>query len=147
MSANSDFKDLFRLFNEEEVEFLVVGAHAVMYYTTPRYTKVLDLWVNPTPENARRVHAALKKYGAPLIDVVPEDFTDQNLVYQVGIEPNRFDILMGISGLKFESAWSDKQTTCYEDVPINILGKRDLNIAKKASGRPQDLLDVENLVD
>lgn len=147
MPSNADFKDLFRTFNEENVEFLVVGAHAVMFYTEPRYTKDLDLWINPTPENSVRVFAALRRFGAPLSGISPEDFTNPDLVYQIGVEPNRFDILMSISGVEFGEAWAHRQPTAYDGEPIHILGKNDLMLAKKASGRPQDLLDLEKLAD
>ncbi|MCX7015248.1 MAG: hypothetical protein NTW86_22285 [Candidatus Sumerlaeota bacterium] len=145
MPPNPDYKELFSILNEEAVEFLVVGAHAVMFYTAPRYTKDLDIWVNPTPDNSRRVFAVLKRFGAPLAGIVPDDFTDPGLVYQVGIEPNRFDVVMGIAGLEFEAAWRGRQASAYEGVPISILGKPELILAKKAAGRRQDLLDLEKL--
>jgi hypothetical protein len=145
MPANVDFKDLFKIFNAENVEYLVVGAHAVVYYAEPRYTRDLDVWVNPTPENATRVHRALKQYGAPLIGVTIVSFTDPELIYQIGIAPNRIDIMMGIAGVDFSSAWAARVESTYDGIPIHILGKADLIKTKRATGRPQDLLDLERL--
>jgi hypothetical protein len=145
MPVNPDFRDLFSILNEEKVEYLVAGAHAVIYHTEPRYTKDLDIWVNPTPENAQRVYKALARFGAPLRDISAADFCDPDLVYQIGVAPNRIDILMGVSGVGFSSAWADRVASTYGGIPILIMGKSSLLAAKKAAGRPQDLLDVEKL--
>ncbi len=143
MAVNRDYKDLFRIFCTEKVEYLVVGAHAVVYYTEPRYTKDLDVWVSPSRENAERVWRALAEFGAPLMGVTLDDFGNQETIYQLGIEPNRIDILMGIGGVEFEDAWQDKEDSTYDGIPIFIIGKASLIAAKKAAGRPQDLIDIE----
>ena len=145
MSVNQDFKDLFKAFNAEGAKYLVVGAYAVTFHAEPRYTKDLDVWVEPTVENARKIWAALTAFGAPLVDVSVEDFADQDMVYQIGIEPNRIDILMGVTGLDFPSAWEKRVSSRYGDQPISVLSKEDLIVSKKAAGRQQDLLDVDNL--
>jgi len=147
MPANPDFKDLFSIFNEEGVEYLVAGAHAVIYFSEPRYTKDLDIWVNPTPGNAARVWRALTRFGAPLSGVTQADFHDQELIYQIGVEPNRIDVIMGVAGVSFGEAWQGRVQSSYGGVPINIMGKDDLIAAKEAAGRPQDLLDLAKLRD
>jgi hypothetical protein len=145
MAVNRDFRDLFRIFNECGVEYLVVGAYAVIYYSAPRYTKDLDIWVNPTPDNSRRVWKALEEFGAPLTDIRPEDFTDREIVYQIGIEPNRIDLMTGIPGLTFSEAWSVRRASSYGGISISILGRDHLLRSKLAAGRPRDLLDAEKL--
>jgi hypothetical protein len=145
MPGNPDFKDLFNIFNAERVEYLVVGAHAVIYHTEPRYTKDLDVWVNPTSQNAERVVDALRRFGAPLRNVSPVDFQNPAMIYQIGVAPNRIDILMGIAGVDFASAWPRRITGAYDGIPIGILDRASLRLAKQASGRPQDLLDLEKL--
>ncbi len=145
MPANRDYKDLFRILNEENVEYLIVGAHAVIFYAEPRYTKDLDIWVNPSPENAKKVWKALENFGAPLLDITLKDFQNSDLIYQIGVEPNRIDILMGIAGVDFESAYKSKSKSSYDGEPINILSKADLIKTKKVTGRTQDTLDLENL--
>jgi hypothetical protein len=145
MPANPDFKELFSRFNEEDVEYLVAGAHAVIFHAEPRFTKDLDVWVNPTPANAQRVHRALSRFGAPLTGVSIRDLCDKELVYQIGVAPNRIDVLMGIAGLGFDEAWADHAESTYGGVPIHIMGKASLIKAKKAAGRKQDLLDLDRL--
>jgi len=145
MPANPDFRDLFSIFNEETVEYLVAGAHAVVYFSEPRYTKDLDVWINPTPGNAERVHRALARFGAPLKGISIEDFCDHDLIYQVGVEPNRIDVIMGVAGVAFDEAWADRVESTYGGEPIHIMGKASLIKTKRAVGRKQDLLDVEKL--
>ena len=145
MSVNPDFKDLFSIFNEEEVEYLVAGAHAVIYFSEPRYTKDLDIWVNPTPGNSIRVWRALTRFGAPLSGISEPDFRDPELIYQVGVEPNRIDVIMGVAGVMFGEAWEGREESSYGGVPIHIMGKASLIQAKVAAGRPQDQLDLEKL--
>ena len=147
MSVNPDYSDLFRVFNDAEVRYVVVGAYAVIYHTEPRYTKDLDLWVEPARGNAERVYRALAAFGAPLDGVTPDDFTNQQLVYQIGIEPNRIDILMGIGKLVFSECWLNAAQTTFGGVPVRVLGLDDLVAAKSGTGRIQDGLDVERLLE
>lgn len=146
MLASSHFKELLRSFNDRGVKYLVVGAYAVMKYTEPRYTKDIDIWVEPTGENAERVFQALAEFGAPMADVTLKDFTNRELVFQIGLPPHRIDIMMGIPPLEFPAAWDRRVTAQFEEVPVDLLSRDDLLMAKKATGRPQDLLDA-NLLD
>jgi hypothetical protein len=145
MSVNQDFKDLFRILKDCEVRYLVAGAYAVIYHTEPRYTKDLDIWVEPTPENAEKVWKALKIFGAPLRDISVKNFCDKELVYQIGVAPNRIDVMMDIPGVSFSGAWKNRVKTTYDNEPANIIGIEDLIQAKKTSNRDQDRLDLRNL--
>jgi hypothetical protein len=142
MPANQDFRELFCAFNAASVRYLVVGAYAVIHYSEPRYTKDLDIWVEPTAENAQRVWQALVTFGVPTDGLVPSDLANPDLIYQLGIEPNRIDLVMSVTGLEFASAWSRSVATIYDGVPIKLLSLADLIAAKRACGRPQDLLDI-----
>jgi hypothetical protein len=145
MDGNRDFRDLLRVFNKEEVRYLIVGAYAVIHYTEPRFTKDLDLWVEPKLENARKVVKALKRFGAPLAGMALEDFTNPKVVFQVGIDPNRIDILMGILGVRFETAWQRRVRASYDDVKVNVLSPEDLLRNKRQVGRPMDEIDAKAL--
>lgn len=145
MGVNKDFEDLLRCLNQEKTEFIIVGAYAVIFYTEPRYTKDIDFWINPTTENAQKVLSALKKFGAPTKNLTVEDLTNNNMVYQIGIEPNRIDIIMNIAGVNFSDAWKKKNPTSYGNEKAYILDLNDLIKAKKKAGRPRDLLDLEKL--
>ncbi|MBI5154028.1 hypothetical protein HZA57_02225 [Candidatus Poribacteria bacterium] len=147
MQANSDFKELLSALNGEGAEYLIVGAHAVILYAEPRFTKDLDIWVGSSPENAQRVWRALKAFGAPLAGMCATDFTQADMVYQMGVPPNRIDVVMGIDGVSFDEAWPNRVTTSYDGLPTPVISKPDLIRAKRASGRPQDLLDLQRLLD
>ena len=145
MSASTHFKELLRKLNEHDVRFLIVGAYAVMKYTEPRYTKDLDIWVEPSPQNAEKVFNALAAFGAPMAAVTTQDLTNQDLVFQIVIEPQRIDVMMAVKGLRFAEAWPRRVETQFEGEPMCLICKEDLLVAKQAAGRPQDLLDAEAL--
>jgi len=145
MSVSSDFRDLLFELTAAGARFLIVGAYAVIHHTEPRYTKDLDVWVEPTRANARRVHQALERFGAPLADLSVDDLTQPEIVFQIGVEPIRIDILTSIKGLTFTSAYRRAVAGKYADVTVKILSLSDVLRAKRAAGRPQDLLDAEKL--
>src|SRR5262245_31834440 len=113
MHLSSDFSDLISALSGAEARFLIVGAYAVMYHTEPRYTKDLDIWIEPTKANARRVMAALRLFGAPMQRISREDLSTPGIVYQIGVEPVRVDLLTSISGLEFGHAYENAVTTRY----------------------------------
>jgi predicted nucleotidyltransferase len=145
MSVNKDFEELIHCLNDAGVKFLIVGAYAVIYYTEPRYTKDLDVWVSTDSANAKNVYDALKAFGAPLTDLSPEDLGNPEMVYQIGIEPNRIDILMGIEGVDFDGAWNKRQKDIYGKEDISIIDIENLIRSKKTANRDQDKIDVKNL--
>lgn len=145
MATNPDFKDLFAALSDEGADFLVVGGHAVMVYTEPRYTKDLDVWVRATQGNAERVFRALRRFGAPLSDVTVGDFATPGTILQIGVAPNRIDILTSLESLDFDSAWASRTRSTYGGIPIGVLSVEDLIVNKSSVARPQDLLDVAAL--
>ena len=145
MLTNPDFKELLRIFKNNKVRYLIVGGYAVMKYSEPRFTKDLDMFIATDHQNAERVHSALKQFGAPLENLTPEDFTDKGHFYQMGRPPFRVDIMMSISGVDFEEAWMNREIVRLDDLEILFMSRSDLILAKDASGRPQDKIDVEQL--
>ncbi len=139
---NPDFRDILSAFVDEGVEFLLVGAYALAVHGHPRATGDLDLWVRPSPENARRVWRALERFGAPLSQLALEDLQKPDLIFQIGVAPRRIDILTSIEGVTFEEAWPARVEVEIEGLRIPVLGREHLIQNKKASGRPQDLADV-----
>ena len=145
MDVNQDFKEMLRLLNGARARYLIVGAYAVIHHSEPRYTKDLDIWVDPDAKNAQRVWSALVKFGAPLRALKIEDLESDSLIYQIGIEPNRIDIITSISAVQFERAWKNRVRTTFGSIPIQVLSKSDLIRNKKSAGRPEDLLDAHRL--
>lgn len=140
---NQDFRDLLAAFNAAGVEYLVVGAHALAAHGHVRATEDLDLWVRATADNAPRVITALSNFGAPLQDLTEADLVQKGLVFQIGLAPIRIDILTDIDGLDFDDAWADRVRTKFAGVPTAVLSRAHLILNKKATGRTQDLADIE----
>lgn len=147
MSMLRDQRDLLCAFNAEGVEYLVVGGQAVNAYGVPRLTKDLDIFIRSNGPNSDRVFRALARFGAPIQGLSPADFRDHpNEVFQIGVEPNRIDLLQAISGVDFAAAWERRAMLEVEDgLTAPFLSLEDLLANKKESGRLQDLADIENL--
>jgi len=144
---NPDFRDLLAAFNARGVEYLVVGAHALAAHGLVRATKDLEVWVRPETENARRVLVALAAFGAPLQDLTQDDLSHPGLIFQIGIEPIRIDVITAIDGVTFEEAWPDRVEAGFADQRVSVLSQRHLIQNKRAAGRAQDLVDVKWLED
>ena len=142
---NSDFKDLLRILNEGACRYLVVGGYAVIRYTEPRYTKDIDILIDCTPENAQLVIKALRVFGAPLHDLTVSDLHTPGIFFQIGIAPNRIDIITQIPGVDFAQAFERRAVVDIEGVLIPFISREDLIASKLASGRPQDLVDAGSL--
>ena len=142
---SSDYEDLFSTLNAHKIKYLVVGAHAVMFYTQPRYTKDVDVLIPAALNDPQRVYGALKAFGAPLRGIAPEDFQNPEMFLQIGVAPVRIDILVDLKGISVQEAWKHRKRSRYGKTPINLLGLAELIEAKKATGRPQDALDLAKL--
>lgn len=146
--VNDDFHDILAELVARQARFLIVGAHALAVHGVPRATVDIDIWIDPHPDNVRRVWMALAEFGAPLDDlhIQESDLTRPDCVAQLGLPPNRIDILTGVTGLTFDDAWTERTEAEVEGVRAPILGFDALIRNKRASGRHKDLGDVEALL-
>lgn len=142
---NPDFHDILSTFIEHRVEFLVVGGYAMAAHQLPRATKDLDLWVRPSAQNARRVLDALDRFGAPRHGLTEQDLEREGTIYQVGVPPNRVDVLTTVEGVDFQRAWSHRHDVEIDGLRIPVIGRHDLIVNKRTVGRPQDLVDAASL--
>lgn len=147
MQVSLDYEDLFKTLNAYKIRYLVVGGYAVMYYTEPRYTKDIDIWIIPEINDTKKIYDALRKFGAPLVDIMPDDFKDKKLIFQIGVAPVRIDIMIDIPGVNFKTAWKNRKRVKYGKTSINIISRAELILAKKKTGRTQDKLDLERLLE
>lgn len=141
----SDYRDLLSEFIAHGVDFLVVGAHALAFHGYVRATRDMDVWIRPSRSNGMRALEALRSFGAPLLDLTVDDLERPGVVFQIGVEPIRIDVLTGISGVRFEQAWAEREQGKFGDLNVAILSKKHLVQNKRAVGRKQDLADIENL--
>jgi hypothetical protein len=140
-----DFIDIIRALSGADARFIIVGAYAVNLYVDPRATGDLDIWVEPSVENAEKVFRALKEFGAPLTGISQSDFAKPGVTFQIGIVPLRIDILTEITGVQFDEAWRDRSMHPFGPFTIPFLGKQTLIQNKRATARPKDLADLDSL--
>ena len=142
---NQDFKKLLLAFNAHNVEYLIVGAHALAAHGHVRATKDLDLWVRPDQNNAKKVLRALSEFGAPRGELTEADLSTKATIFQIGLPPLRIDIITDIDGVEFEEAWPERFETVFGGVPAFIISLQHLITNKKTAARLQDLADVQRL--
>ena len=142
---NKDFREFIELLNDNEVRYLVVGGYAVAFHGHPRYTKDLDVWIGLSPENANKILDALIKFGFGSLGLKSEDFLESDQISQLGYPPNRIDILTTLKDMNFEDCYNTRVEVEIRCLPINFIDIESLKKNKRATGRPQDLADVENL--
>jgi predicted nucleotidyltransferase len=142
---NPDFRDILSAFIDQGVEFLVVGGYAMAAHRLPRATKDLDLWIRPAADNAARVLRALDAFGAPRHGLTAADLEAAGTIYQVGVPPNRVDVITTVEGIDFAGAWEDRLEVEIDGIRIPVIGRRDLIANKRTVRRPQDLVDADLL--
>lgn len=147
MQLSRDFKEFLQSLNDSSVRYLVLGGYAVAYYGHPRYTKDLDVWIESSQENAEKLVHALDQFGFGALNLSAEDFLGEGQVVQMGVAPHRIDILNFADGINFSECYNSRQIAEIEGVKIAFLDIENLKTNKRASGRLQDLADVENLGD
>jgi hypothetical protein len=133
------------LLAKEGVEYLIVGAWAVAFHGRPRYTGDLDLFIRRDAANADRLIRVLEQFGFGSVGLSREDFLQEDFVVQLGVEPNRLDLLTGISGVTFEEAWRTRVAGTLHGLPVWFINRNLLIQNKRASGRDQDLADIRLL--
>jgi hypothetical protein len=145
VNVSKDFEELFACLGARKVKFLVVGGYAFAFHAKPRYTKDLDILVEPTPENARRLLQALDDFGFGALDLQEEDFTQPGRIVQLGYPPNRVDFLTTLKGVTFDGAWEHRIEGRFGEEKIFYLGLDELIRNKRSVGRAQDQADVSVL--
>lgn len=145
VKLTKDSKEFIESLHSNGVEYLVVGGHAVAFHGYPRFTGDLDIWVRASPENAERLSHVFAAFGFADLEALRTVFSEPGSMVQLGIPPNRIDVLSQISGVDFAQAWPGRIDAQLDDVPVAMIGVEALLCNKKASGRPKDLADVDEI--
>ena len=145
MRIEKDFEELLKLFEKHKVKYCIVGAFAVGFHAVPRYTKDMDLLVEPSAENAKNVLKALDKFGFGELKLDINDLSREGMVVQLGYEPVRIDLITSVGGCKFEKAWKNKEKGEYGTANVFFIGLDELIQCKSATGRDQDKADLKIL--
>ena len=142
---SDDYHDMLCALKNANVEFLVVGAHALGAHGIVRGTLDFDIWVRPSPDNAKHLWNALVEFGAPMDHIEPADFEKPDLVLQIGVAPNRIDLMTSITAVDFSTAWKNRIEVNMHDLAVPVIGKQQLIRNKRATHRPRDLEDADDL--
>lgn len=148
MEEFQDFEEFIRLLNQNEVEYLIVGGYAVTFHSRPRVTEDLDIWINRTESNSKRIFAAIKEFWSGKIDLAAEDFMNKDLILQIGYKPVRIDILTSLEGLDFDDAFKNSiEGLFYGKVNARYLDKESLIKNKTLAGRRKDFEGIDWIKD
>jgi hypothetical protein len=142
----TDLREFIALLNSHDVDYVIVGGHAVAFHGHPRYTGDIDFLIRTTSENVSRVLAVLEVFGFGNLGIVEQDLLEPGRILQLGQPPNRIDVLNSISGVDFDSAWEQRVQTLLDDQPVALLGWDQLIQNKRAASRPKDLADLDKLL-
>ena len=145
MTLSQDFKEFLQSLNDNQVRYLIVGGYAVALHGHPRYTKDIDIWLWLDTKNAQKTVQALNEFGFASLNLKPDDFLDSGIIIQLGYPPNRIDILNSLSGVDFETCYPTHIEVQVDGISLPFIDIENLKKNKRASGRLQDLADVENL--
>ena len=142
---NQDFREFIQSLNNNDVRYLVVGGYAVALHGYPRYTKDIDIWIELSQENATNIIHALDDFGFGSLELKVSDFLDPEVIIQLGYPPDRIDFILSPSGVDFQTCFSNRFIVEIEGVQVNFIDLENLRKNKEATGRKQDLADLENL--
>ena len=145
MNIQQDFEEFLKLLNGKRVEYLIVGGYAVAFHGFVRATKDMDILFHNTPQNIRRLMLALNGFGFPTDNLSDVAFSEHGKIIRMGVAPVMIELINAISGVSFKTAWKNRAKGKYGTTTVHYLSRPDLLRNKKASGRPRDLLDVEEL--
>ena len=145
MKVSKDFKDFLKLLNDKNVEYLLIGGYAVVYYGYVRNTGDMDIWVRMTHENAEATAEALDEFGyAPKAEALPF-LLEPGKILRMGMPPFRLEVSTRIDGVEFDECYLNRTEFQMGEISVNLISLDDLITNKKASGRLKDLADVEEL--
>ena len=142
---SKDFKEFIQLLNKNQVEYLVIGGYAVGFHGHPRYTGDIDIWINPSDKNVKKLLKVLIDFGFTPENFNPSDFKSKEKIVRIGFPPFRIDLMVSIDGVQFENCYPNRVEIKLDDVNVNFIGFDDLVKNKKACNRTKDQLDLENL--
>ena len=140
-TIHRDWREFLSALLSENTKFLVIGAHALAYHVEARITEDLDVFVEPSAENAERLARALEGFGFGGL-VATAELAQPDKVFMLGRKPWRIDILTGIDGVTFDQAWESREEVDFHGIRLFVIGRDALLANKRASGRRKDLVDV-----
>ncbi len=141
MDTIHDFEDMLALLEKHKVCYLIIGGLAFIYHAKPRYTKDMDIWIDPRVENVGQANKALSEFGSPFL----LDPMKKQEILQLGIAPDRIDFLLHVPGARFETAWKNRIRGRYGEVTANWIDLNSLIRIKSKIDNPKHKDDARIL--
>ena len=145
IELHPDFKEFLRLLNSHNAKYLLVGGYAVGYHGYPRATGDMDIWIEMSDSNSKKVTSALRDFGMPDEAISESSFLEKNKVIRMGVPPVRLEVITSASGVEFNKCYSNREVINIDNIPINFISLEDLKKNKLAAGRHKDMDDLEHL--
>ncbi|SPD73982.1 conserved hypothetical protein [uncultured Desulfobacterium sp.] len=145
IELHPDFKDFLRLLTFHDVRYLLVGGYAVGYHGYPRATGDMDIWIELSEQNSKRVVSAFRDFGMSDQSISEGLFLEKNKVIRMGVPPVRIEVITGASGVDFEKCYSNREVVEIDGILLSFISLQDLKKNKQAAGRHKDLEDLEHL--
>lgn len=146
MEFPEDWREFLLLLNSANIDYLIVGAHALAFHGHSRYTADLDIFVVASAENAPKLKAVIEEFGFPTDSILEETLAQPDNVFMMGVRPYRLDLLTSISGVSFSDAWARRVQGSISGIPTHFLSREDLILNKLSTGRPKDAVDADTLI-
>ncbi len=146
MNLSTDCREFIALLRSEGVDFLLVGAAALAAHGRPRYSGDVDFWIRCDADTAVKMERVIEKFGFTSTKLKATDFAEADQVIQLGVAPNRIDILTGLTALQFDDAWAKRINVEIDGLVLPVLDRESFRVNKAALGRNKDLADIEDLV-
>jgi len=146
VKTEKDYEEFLELLNKHDIRYCIIGAFALAFHARPRYTKDMDILVEATTDNAKRLLVALREFGFGSLNLSVEDFSSKGNIIQLGYEPVRIDIITSIKGLEFADIWESRIQGPYGKQTVNFIDRQNLIRSKKLSNRAQDKADLDLLI-
>jgi len=145
IELHPDFKDFLRLLSSHNVKYLLVGGYAVGYHGYPRATGDMDIWIEMSKSNSKKIAATFRDFGMPNEAISESLFLEKNKVIRMGVPPVRLEVITSASGVDFNECYSNREVIEIDGIPINFISLQDIKKNKHAAGRYKDLEDLEHL--
>ncbi len=143
MDTTQNFEDMLALLHQHQVKYLIIGGLAFIYHAKPRYTKDMDLWIGPSEENVKRANCALTEFGSPTLLA----FNEPAQIVQIGLAPDRIDLLVDVGRVDFDEAWDKRITSRYGSSEANWIDLDSLIEIKRQIDNPRHREDVRVLME
>jgi len=145
MKLQADLREFIELLNSHGVKYVIVGGYAVAYHGFPRYTGDIDFFIEVSQDNAERMSKVVAAFGFGSTGLTSRAFLEEGVIVQLGVPPNRIDIVTGLTGVDFDEAWASKVAAELDGIPVHFLSKDVLIKNKAATGRARDQADIEDI--